>query len=154
VFPRFIGQGPPFGWDSQLILLNLTGGAQFQALVDLLIYNDNEEVFSAQYQFQCWVAVSLSDVSPIFGNDFLLTTNHSAGEVFNGTHTFPEVGWFSVNGNTAFSTAAQFSDPAVLGLLIERTDDEGSFREGGAELPFTIGTQNNGKLLSTNLFGT
>jgi hypothetical protein len=155
LFPRFFGQGTPFGWDSQLVLLNMTGGAQFQALVDLLIFNDNEETFSAEFQFQCWVSVSLLDVSPVFSNDFLLTTNHATGEVFNGTHTFPEVGWFSVNGNTAFSNATQFSDPAVLGLLIERTDDEGSSaHEGGAELPFTIGTQNNGKLLSTNLFGT
>jgi hypothetical protein len=154
VFPRFIGQGEPFGWDSQLVLLNLTGGAQFQALVDLLIYNDNEEVFSAQFQFQCWVSVPLHDVSPVFDNDFLLSTNHSGSEVFNGPNTFPEIGWFKVDGDTAFSSAAQFSDPAILGLLIERSDDSVVFREGGAELPFTIGTQTNGKLLSTNLFGT
>jgi hypothetical protein len=154
LFPRFIGQGDPFFWDSQLVLLNLTGGAQFQCLVDLLIYNDNEEVFSAQFQFQCWIAVPLDDVSPVFSNDFLLTTNHSSSEVFNGGHPFPEVGWFTVDGDTAFSSAAQFADPAVLGLLIERTDDNVAFREGGAELPFTKGTQTNGSLLSTNLFGT
>lgn len=154
LFPRFIGQGDPFGWNSKLVLLNLTGGAQFQCIVDFLVYNDNEEVFSAQYQFQCWVSVSLDDISPLFDNDFLVTTNHSSSEVYNGGHTFPEIGWFRVNGDTAYSTAVQFADPAVLGLLIERSDDSVVFQEGGAELPFTIGTQNNGKLLSTNLFGT
>jgi hypothetical protein len=156
LFPRFFGQGGPGNWHSQAVFINLTGGAQFQALVNLLIWNDNEEVFSAQYQFQCWVLVDLLDISPVFSNSFLLSTANDPGEVFNGGHPFNEVGWFSVNGLVAFSTAAQFNDPAVLGLLIERgsTAEGPSLSNGGALLPFTLGTQTNGSLLSTNIFGT
>ena len=61
LIPRFVGQegGGMHGKDlsynngSNLVLINLTGGAAFEAIVDFLVYNDNEEVFSAQYQFKC-----------------------------------------------------------------------------------------------------
>jgi hypothetical protein len=156
LFPRFFGQGGPGNWHSQAVFINLTGGAQFQAIINLLIYNDNEEVFSAQFQFQCWVLVDLLDISSVFSNSFLLSTNHDPTEVYNGGHAFNEVGWFSVDGDVSFSTAAQFDDPAVLGLLIERgsTAEGPSLSNGGALLPFTLGTQSNGSLLSTNIFGT
>jgi hypothetical protein len=149
-FPRFIGQGGPLLASDNLVLINLTGGAQFTAVVDFLVYNDNEEVFSAQYSFVCWTKVDLSDISPVFDNEFLLTTNHSAGEV-PGTTTanFNETGWYRLNGNTAFSTGAQFADPAILAAQIETI----AIVLGGAVLPFTEGTQANGSLLSHNLLG-
>jgi hypothetical protein len=149
-FPRFLGQGGPLIASDNLILINLTGGAQFTAVVDLLVYNDNEEVFSAQYAFQCWAKVDLGDISNLFYNDFLLTTNHASGEVFGPPPgTFNETGWFRVNGNTAYSTAVQFADPAILAAQIETI----GLIFGGATLPFTEGTQSNGSLLSHNLFG-
>jgi hypothetical protein len=150
-FPHFIGEGGPLNAYTELVLINLTGGAQFQAVVDFLVYNDNEEVFSAQYQFQCWSKAFLDDISSVFENDFLLSTNHASNEVPGTTPTtFNETGWYRVNGDTAFSTAAQFSDPAILGAQIEAIH----FDQGGAILPFTEGTQTNGSLLSHNLLGT
>jgi hypothetical protein len=154
LFPRFLGTGGPFFVQEDLVLINLTGGAQFQATVDFLIYNDNEEVFSAQYTFQCWTRVHLSDINNVFDNDFLLTTNHAANEIPGTTTTNAnETGWFQINGLTASSTAAQFSDPEILGALIEGVQII-NLSIGGAYLPYTLGTQTNGSLLSHNLFGT
>jgi hypothetical protein len=62
---------------------------------------------------------------------------------------FEESGWFRINGNTAFSSAVQFSDPAILAAVVSSLHDD----DGGAMLPFTEGTQTNGSLLSHNLFG-
>jgi hypothetical protein len=151
--PHFIGTGGPGGADEDLILINLTGGQQFTAVVDFLIYNDNEEVFSAQFKFECWVKEDLADISSAFTNDFLLTTNHSTTEVYHGTDpAYNEVGWFRMNGDVAFSNAAQFSDPAILAALIERNTYLGTTQRG-AILPFTEGTQSNGSLLSHSLLG-
>jgi hypothetical protein len=148
--PRFIGEHGVLDADEDLTLINLTGGADFTAVVDFLVYNDNEEVFSAQYSFQCWVKVGLSDISQVFQNDFLVTTNHASNEVPGTTpSTFPETGWYSINGNTAFSTAAQFSDPEILAAQVESLYED----RGGAMLPYTIGLQSNGSLLSHNLLG-
>jgi hypothetical protein len=148
--PRFLGVGGPLDAEEQLTLINLTGGADFTAVVDFLVYNDNEEVFSAQYSFTCWAKVHLDVISAVFENEFLLTTNHATNEV-PGTNpgNFNETGWYTINGDTAFSTAAQFSDPAILAAQIETIMDG----RGGAMLPYTIGTQSNGSLLSHNLLG-
>lgn len=140
--PRFFGQGSAAS--SQLVLINLTGGAAFQAIVDLLIYNDNEEVFSSQYQFRCWTKVPLVNVSNVFSDAFLATTGHAVGENVLGVET----GWIRINGNVAFSSAAQFQDPAVIAILIENL-----LNGVGADLPFTRGVQNNGDLLPLSLFG-
>jgi hypothetical protein len=159
LFPRFLGQGGPYNVSEDLVLLNLTGGAQFNTTVDLLVFNDNEEAFSAQFNFTCWTRVHLDDISAVFDNDFLLSTDQDPGEIPGTTPTNAnETGWFWVNGDTANSTAAQFSDPAILGSLIEGLSfatpgSQTSFSIGGSYLPFTSGTQTNGSLLSHNLFG-
>jgi hypothetical protein len=148
--PNFLGHDGPLDPDTELILINLTGGAQFTAVVDFLVYNDNEEVFSAQYDFVCWKRKAIDEISSVFENEFLLSTNHASGEVPGTTSsTFPESGWFRINGNTSFSSAVQFSDPAILAAIVQSLHDE----DGGAMLPFTEGTQTNGSLLSHNLFG-
>jgi hypothetical protein len=151
-FPRFLGQHGPLLASDNLVLINLTGGAQFTAVVDFLVYNDNEEVFSAQYSFQCWARVPLLDISGVFLNDFLLSTNQNPNEVFNGGNPVSEFGWFRIDGNVAMSSAASFPDPAILAartmLLGLPTSAE------PASLPFGIGTQTNGSLLSHNLLGT
>ncbi|MBI5362877.1 MAG: hypothetical protein HZA53_06835 [Planctomycetes bacterium] len=152
LFPRFLGQegGGNAGKElsnsnvSTLVLINLTGGAQFDAIVDFLVYNDNEEVFSAQYQFRCWKKVNLLQISNVFADWFLATTNHAANESIDGS----ESGWFRIDGNVANSSAASFQDPAVLGALIERIDGSNS-----AVLPFAVGTQNNGDLLPLGVLG-
>jgi len=140
--PRFFGQEPP-ATISQLFLINLTGAAQFTAIVDFLIYNDNEEVFSAQYSFRCWSQVRLPDVSGAFNQSFLLSSNHNPAEQDLGH----ESGWYRMNGSVAYSTAASIQDPAILAMQVELVD----FGQGG-ELPFVTGTQTNGDLVSHSIF--
>lgn len=159
--PRFFGQNAPdtnmllgnqLAFRSELVLINLTGGRLFDAIVDFLIYNDNEDVFSAQHQFRCWERVALADIDGVFTNDFLvnLSTNNP-NEVQGGGGNFPETGWFSIDGNSADSTAAHFDDPAILAMRIEIDHSEN--RCGGAILPFCLGMQDNGDLLSLSLQG-
>jgi hypothetical protein len=139
--PRFVGQDG--GDESELILINLTGAAQFTAIVDFLVYNDNEEVFSAQVSFVCWEDFDLLDISGLFGQSFLESTNHNVNEQINGD----EYGWFRMDGRIAFSSADSVQDPMILSLLIEEINGG-----TGAELPFTAGSQTNGELLSQSVF--
>jgi hypothetical protein len=137
--PRFFAQGPA---ESALVLINLTGAARFTAVVDFLIYNDNEEVFSAQYDFRCWKKVELDRINGAFTQDFLVTTNHNVNEQIDGAET----GWFRMNGNLAYSTADSVNDPAILAALFE------SYIGNTGELPFVSGTQTNGELVSQSVF--
>ncbi len=134
--PRFVGQDS--GDDSELVLINLTGAVQFTAIVDFLIYNDNEEVFSAQYQFRCWDEVDLLDISGAFSETFLENSNDNPLEQVNND----EYGWFRMNGRVAFSSADSVQDPMILSMLAENIGVG-----DGAELPFVTGTQTNGELL-------
>jgi hypothetical protein len=115
--PRFIGQSDTtlFGpFKSELVLINLTGGKQFQTIVDFLIYNDNEEQFSAQKQFYCWDSIYLIDISNAFKESFLdgLASNDPHEIVGRPTN---EAGWFLFDGNSAFSPAEFIQGPAVYG---------------------------------------
>jgi hypothetical protein len=146
--PRFFGQVPPFPSDvsdSSLILINLSGAAQFTAIVDFLVYNDNEEVFSAQYSFRCWAKVRLSSISGVFDNAFLQSTNNNLNESLGGVL---ETGWYRLNGDIAFSSAASIQDPAILAVQTEAIIGMGQ----GADLPFVTGTQTNGDLVSHSIF--
>jgi hypothetical protein len=136
--PRFLGQNGIR--TSELILLGLTGGAQFWTTVDFLIYNDNEEVFSSEYTFRCWDRVYLEDISGIFNNDFLANwTNHNPLELFGAPSI--ETGWFRMKGALASSTSTTLLNPAVYGVLVERIGNRGA-----ADLPFETGLNANGKL--------
>jgi len=137
--PRFIAQGPA---SSSLVLINLTGAARFTAVVDFLIYNDNEEVFSAQYDFRCWKKVDLDDINGAFTQSFLASTNDNPLEQIGGA----ELGWFRLNGNLAYSSADSVSNPAILAALFE------GYIGTTGELPFTVGTQTNGELVSQSVF--
>lgn len=145
-FPRFTGDfqsstsAASILRSSYLVLVSLAG-KQFNTVTDLLIFNDNEEVFSSQTSFTCWTKRKLKDISPVFTHNFLLATNHSAGENFVSR----EYGNFKINGLNANSTSGSISNPAILALLIEEIATSG----GSAVLPFGIGTQTNGDLLNT-----
>jgi streptogramin lyase len=151
--PRFLGQiaggpggrggGPPAVVQSNLILINLTGGAAFTATIDFLVFNNNEEQFSTQFTFQCWIKEPLSLISNVFDNDFLATTNVSPTENI-GIQT----GWFRMDGNVANSTATSFPDPAFLAVLVETASGRSA-----SDLPFEVGTQTNGSLLPHGIFG-
>ena len=110
-FPRFLGQGPDIQTD--LVLVDLFGGANPLA-ADFLVLNDNEELFSTSYEFDCWTRVPLLEVSGLFDNTFLLSTNHDPDEIFGFANQ--EAGWFTVRG----SDPATQSDRALLGMLVER----------------------------------
>ena len=143
--PRFFGQSSmnqPTPFNSQLILIGLAGGAAFDTTVDFLIYNDNEEVFSAEYTFRCWEKVALNDISLIFSNYFLQNfTNHAANEILGAPMW--EAGWFEFSGALANSTTTTILDPAVYGVLVERTGSVGV-----ADLPWEEGQNATGKLLA------
>jgi len=150
VFPRFLGQGYDFDpgnpgnrlVESDLILINLTGTSQFLATVDFLIYNDNEEVSSREFSFQCWSKVSLASITPSFTNEIIRDfTNHDPAEVAGVPGL--ESGWFRVDGLLASSPLQDIEDPTVLGAL--STGIRGSSR--AAILPFQVGEQYNGELV-------
>ena len=152
LIPRFIGQSTRTqtslaGYTSDLVFVNLTGGSRFDAVLDFLIYNDNEEVFSTQYQFRCWSKTSLLSISGVFANDFLLyNTNHAVNEI-PGANLI-KTGWMRIDGNVAFSTNTSIEDPAFLAVLVEKI---GPFK--ASSLPFAIGTQDNGDLLPLAITG-
>lgn len=139
LIPRFIGQSPTY--QSEIVLLNLTGGAQFTATLDFLVYNDNEEVFSRNFSFRCWTKVPLTVIANTFGQTFLASfTSNDPAEIVGSTNV--ESGWLEIDGHVAYSTNTQILDPAFLAVLVEHT---GTL--GGAELSFEMGKQGNGDLL-------
>jgi hypothetical protein len=145
LIPRFLGVRPSL--ESDLILLGLSGGAQFETIVDFIAYNDNEEAFSAQRQFRCWERVPLDVISSIFRNDFLVTTNHAANEPLGAE--LRESGWIHLDGSVAFSTHQQIIDPAIYAVLVETVKRA----SGAADLPFECGSQTNGDLWPVGLLG-
>src|SRR6185295_18681539 len=58
LIPRFLGQtmrneGGQY-FRSRLILIALSGGPRFRTIIDVLGYNDFEQVQSSMYEFTCW----------------------------------------------------------------------------------------------------
>ncbi len=149
LIPRFLGQDPAGEGNvfrSDLILIGLSGGTQFDTTVNFLIYNDNEEEFSAQYTFRCWADPRLVDISGTFQEAFLDSTNNDPTEIRGRPDH--EAGWFKVNGFVAFSPAALINDPAIYAVLVERTAGYAA-----AALPFELCSQTNGALLPHSIFG-
>lgn len=146
--PRFLGQFPnpadqTFGAD--LILLGLTG-TRFTTSVDFLVFNDNEEAFSGSVSFGCWSRKPLLSISGAFGNHFLKNfTNQNPNEIVGMAHL--ESGWILLDGGVAVSPTTTVVDPAFLAVLVERG------RLASASLPFTLGNQTNGGLLSASNAG-
>ncbi len=143
--PRYFGQGPLA--TSELVLINLTGGSQFTAIVNFLAYNDNEEVFSRNFTFRCWTKVPLTTISQQFTQDFLANnTQDDVAEIVG--YPAQETGWFELVGSRAFSSAAQVLNPTILAFLIETANTR-----SGAELAFTTGTRTTGALLPNGVLG-
>lgn len=142
VFPRFFGTSATR--NSDLILLNLSGGGAFTAVVSLLLFNDNEEVFSGQTSFVCWTKNTLSGITPAFSNAFLQITNHNPNEILGATTQ--EAGWFRLEGLTSASSNITIPDPAILAVLVER-QGVGTY---AVEMPFYVGEQANGDLVITS----
>ncbi len=161
--PRFIGQPDQVGPNSasELVLIPLTGGAQFTTLVNFLIYNDNEDVFSAQTTVQCWKRLYLNDLSGAFTNNFLVNSNDNPAEYIQlaGTTRGPapqlETGWFKFEGQIANSSATSKDNPALLGMRIDRVYVPNSNIIAGASaaLPYGKGSNPNGDLLPFGVLG-
>jgi hypothetical protein len=169
IVPRFISAHPNVS-EPGLILIGLTGKS-FTTIINFLIYNDNEEVFSAQRSFDCWERVRLQDVNGAFTNSFLQSTNHTANEsfpFFTTAQVLPlgiEYGWYRMDGAVAFSSAASVSDPAFLAVNIDTIgipappsvggSGEPTYPQGvasGASLPYGLGEQSNGDLVQHGPF--
>ncbi len=144
MIPRFMGQS--ITTRGSLLLVALSGGIQFNTTINLQIFNDNEDPFSAQYTFHCWAKVPLLNISNMFSNSLLHASDDAPEEVLGDPNT--ETGWIRLDGFRASSTNTVINDPAFLAVLIE---NRGAF--SSADLPFELCTQTNGDLLPTALNG-
>lgn len=144
LIPRFLGQSGKIR--SDLVLINLSGGATYNAIVNFLAYNDNEEVFSAQTEFRCWTRRSLLDISTLFSNTYLATTNNAPAEILGAPNV--ESGWIRLDGAISSSSATAIQDPAILAMLIESAGGHSV-----SDLPFEIGMQDNGDLVLIDPLG-
>lgn len=141
--PRFLGQDEEEGpalFQSQLILINLSGGSQFETTLDCLLYNDNEESFSFNHTFDCWEKTRLRDINFAFSNSFLQGLEDDPEEIVGAPSR--ESGWLCCDGSEATSPTETIEDPAFYMVLVERVGDYGV-----ADLPFECGIQTNGALL-------
>lgn len=136
--PRFLGQSSKI--QSELVLVNLSGGGSFTATVNFLAYNDNEEAFSGQTSFRCWTRRRLLDISGMFANSYLATSNHAPGEILGASVV--ESGWIRIDGGNSSSMAAIVNDPAILAMLVESAGGHAV-----ADLPYETGMQENGDLV-------
>ncbi len=146
LIPRFLGQSPER--TSHLVLLDFTG-RHFTTRVDLLVYNDNEEVFSAQHTFQCWDRLPLSAISSVFNQDYLANaTAQDPLEVLGDPSM--ESGWIRLDGGLAQSgNGTQVEDPAFYAVLVDLWEVDHLM----SALPFERCSQENGALLSGSLDG-
>jgi hypothetical protein len=147
--PRFLGQdvagGTTFA-NSQIILINLSGGRAFTTTIDISGFNDNEEPFSAQYTFYCWAKPFLRDFAAPTLQSYLLGTNQNPNEILGLNE---ESGWLTLNGLVANSSGPEsIADPAIYAVLIEELEGHWA-----ADLPFECCSQTNGALLPTSIFG-
>ena len=156
MIPRFFGQDAVLsGFRSELVLVALSGGTQFQesdafpgggTTVRIIGYNDNEVPFALTHTFSCWDKVSLTSMSSAFTNSNLIALGHDPEEI--GGMEDREAGWMTVFGDTATSPGETILDPAIYAVLVERR-----LIGYAADLPFEFCSQTNGDLLPNNLFG-
>lgn len=141
--PRFFGQvGGEY--ESELILINLTGAAQFDTRIDFQIYNDDADKYSATHVFSCWERVALADISSIFKDSVLRnSTSHDPAEPVGMTGW--ETGWFQMNSVWANSGQQTIENPAFLATLVGVDDDTSRF----AVMPFATGQNTRGSLFQT-----
>jgi len=120
--PRFLGQTNDIV--SELILIDLTGGAGFTCSIDVLLYNDNEDSFSAEHFFTCWTKTPLLNVSPGFSNSFLAATNNDSTEILGAPGY--ESGWIRLRGSWTWSASQTIEDPALIAVLVEGRGETGT----------------------------
>lgn len=151
LIPRFLGQsdaGPARLYDSEIILVNLSGGSAFTTILDIAVFNDNEELISDFYEFYCWDKPKLRDFAGGTLESYLdLLPSNDPDEIVGASTK--EAGWIRINGLVANSSGPEaIDDPAVYAVLVECTNNLCA-----ADLPWELCSQTNGDLLSNNIFG-
>lgn len=149
LIPRFLGQDPPgvgMQFQSDLILIGLSGGSAFTTTVEFLVYNDSEDVTSQFASFTCWDKRRLAQWAPGTLSSVLTVQGDDPDEILGSpTHT---AGWIRLDGVVAESKQEVILDPAIYAVLIERMGERSV-----ADLPFEKCAQANGDLLPNSLFG-
>lgn len=134
--------------DSRLALLNLTGGADALAVVQILAWNDNEFPLSATVIFKCWFDQRLKNVNPLFDDDFLADNtpeDESELDVTCDNDDDYETGWAIIDGIVANSPfVAPKANPALLGAI---TAGPECLVDGGDRLWESAAKQTNGIFL-------
>jgi hypothetical protein len=106
---------------SRLALINLTGGPDANAVVQIQAWNDNEFPLSATVSFKCWFDQRLKNVNPLFDDDFLANNTPEDEDELDidcNNNDDYETGWAIIDGivaNTPF--AASKPNPALLGAI-------------------------------------
>ena len=148
--PRFFGQDGNVAeggaFESELILIALSGGTQFETTACFSFWNDNEVMFSGEYTWNCWDKPTLLQISAAFAQDFLVTTDHDLNEIFGASDR--EAGWICVEGCVANSSQEEIENPAIYATLVEHM---GIY--GAADLPWECGRRVNGALIPSGIFG-
>ncbi|MCA8941427.1 MAG: hypothetical protein KDB80_02605 [Planctomycetes bacterium] len=139
VMSDFIGVG-----NSQLALINLTGGPAIENTLFFEVYNDNELPLSATLRFRCWFDCPLSDVNPLFSEANLDNFPNDPQELdidCDGTGDL-ETGWFRIRSTGTWFSGGQNHSPdgVVVGSI---TAGHASVR-GGHLLWESNETQTNG----------
>jgi hypothetical protein len=138
MFPRFFGQGVA-NVKSQLMLINLAGGAHFDtAQCQVYVYNDNEGVASHKQYFDCWDAWDLLAFSAATENTYLEglgPEGHDPLEPY-GFAGVVVAGWISIEEQYAENPGTAFiTDAALYGVLAEIL---GAGPNGVASLPWQV----------------
>ncbi|MCA8941334.1 MAG: hypothetical protein KDB80_02135 [Planctomycetes bacterium] len=117
--------------NSQLALINLTGGPNIENTVFFEVYNDNELPLSATLRFRCWFDCPLSSVSPLFTEANLANFPNDPQELdidCDGAGDL-ETGWFRIRSTGTWYPGGQqhSADGVILGSI---TAGHGSVRGG------------------------
>ena len=148
VIPRFLAQDESDTanvW-SEVVLVALSGGAEFTTTLKVLGYNDNEQPYSSEFAFQCWAKVPLNTLTGNFAQQSFLSIGGDPDEIV-GWNT-RDAGWLLLDGLIANSDQESIKDPAFYALLVER-----AYGEFAATLPYELCLQPNGDLVPRSLFG-
>ncbi len=149
LIPRFLGQDPPgtnAQFQSDLVILGLSGGSSFTTLVQFLVYNDSEDVTSQTASFYCWDKRPLVQWAPATLASVLDDQGDDPDEILGAPTKM--AGWIRLDGLSAFSSQEEITDPAIYAVLIEKYAVDSV-----ADLPFEKCSQANGDLLPNGPFG-
>ena len=112
--------------EGELILVSALG-SYYRVDVDFLFYDNEEDVYSRDFEFTCWTSVKLSDVSKVTRN-------------LGGTAAEPATGWARIDGDKAIHilTGKRWTnemsgtnyDPPINGAFVQRVLGAAGFEFG------------------------